>query len=97
MAGLLRDRHLRLGGFRTLEEGRFSEKVRAAGVRTPAVVAAAAYPLGAFYRGDVITEIVPDSSTLAACLLLARDPAEWEPLLGSAEELVTALASAKRR
>ncbi|GLC28006.1 lipopolysaccharide kinase InaA family protein [Roseisolibacter agri] len=55
-----------------------SERLRAAGVRTPEVVAYALYPAGpGLVRADVMTRLVPDAQDLAALLRtlpLMRDP-----------------------
>lgn len=68
MAPLLGDRYLGVGTPRPFAEVEASEETRARGVRTPRVLAAAVYPGGAFYRGDLVTEFVPGSRDLAEVL-----------------------------
>lgn len=68
VARLLGDRYLRLGTPRPFRELRASEAVRARRIPTPRVVAAAVYPSGIFYRGDLVTAYVPDTLELAAVL-----------------------------
>ncbi len=68
MAALLGDRYLRRGLPRPFQELRTSEEVRARGLPTPRVVAASVYPAGPFYRGDLVTELVPDALELGEIL-----------------------------
>jgi len=68
VARWLGDRYLRLGEPRPLRELRASEAVRARGIETPEVLAAAIYPAGVFYRGDIAVRYVPASRDLAAVL-----------------------------
>ena len=73
-----------------------SARLRAAGVRTPEVVAYALYPAGpGIVRADVMTRLVPDAQDLAALLRtqpLARDPrGPWVRATGA---LLHALARA---
>jgi 3-deoxy-D-manno-octulosonic acid kinase len=49
------DRYPRLGTPRPFAELEASTRLRQAGIRTPEVMAAATYPSGAFYRGDLVT------------------------------------------
>jgi len=65
VAAALGDRYARLGEFRPFHELWVSAVGRSRGVSTPAVVAAVVYPSGPFYRGDLATDYVPDSMTLA--------------------------------
>ena len=65
VATLLGDRYLRSGEPRSVHELRVSTAARALGVRTPAVVAAAVYAHGTFYRADLITEYIAPSADLA--------------------------------
>jgi 3-deoxy-D-manno-octulosonic acid kinase len=82
-------------------ELRTSERLRAAGVRTPAVVAFARYPapLG-LRRVDVATRLVPGARDLAAVLLPAAGDAEAAPLragwLDATAALLGALAAPAR-
>lgn len=68
VASLLGDRYLRLGTPRPFRELAASEEVRARGVETPRVVAAAVYPAGVFYRGDLVTDFVEGARDLAEIL-----------------------------
>jgi Lipopolysaccharide kinase (Kdo/WaaP) family len=65
IASFLGDRYVRAGEPRAIHELRVSAAARTRGVRTPAVVAAAVYASGAFYRADLITEYVSPSADLA--------------------------------
>jgi hypothetical protein len=67
-AGLLGDRYLRVGVPRPLRELELLEAVRRLGVPAPAPIGAAVYRAGAFYRGDLVTRWVPDSTDLATVL-----------------------------
>jgi 3-deoxy-D-manno-octulosonic acid kinase len=66
IAKLLRDRYLRAGEPRPWRELRCSVAAQARGVPTPTVMAIALYVSGAFQRGDIATEYVPDSMDLAS-------------------------------
>ena len=93
-ASVLGDRYVASGEGRPLAELRASVAARARGVRTPAVVAGAAYRAGPFYRADLVTELVPDAPSLAD-LLFGREPAaDTGALLGSAGRLVRGLEDA---
>lgn len=72
VARVLGDRYLRLGTPRPVAELEASEAVRARRIPTPRVVAAAVYPAGVFYRGDLVTAYVPDTMELAAVLFDPR-------------------------
>lgn len=74
MAPLLGERFLRGGTPRPFHEMASSEEARRRGVPTPRVLAAAAYPEGAFYRGDVVSEHVARSRDLASLLFGAAAP-----------------------
>jgi len=63
-ATLLGDRYLNLGASRPLREIRTSEALRAAGIPTPRVMAAALYPGGLFYRADLVTTFLSDTVNL---------------------------------
>lgn len=82
-ARLLGDRYVRWGRRRPFLEARASRLARSRGVPTPAVIAAVAYEGGAFYRGDIVTEVVPNVLPLADVLFgtstaTARDAALLE-------------------
>ena len=64
-ASYLGDRYLAVGVTRPEREFGASRVARARGVRTPGVIAGAWYRAGAFYRADVVTELVPDATSLA--------------------------------
>lgn len=68
VARVLGDRYLRIGAPRPFREAEVSEAVRALGIPTPRVVAAAVYPAGIFYRGDLVTRWIPDALELAQVL-----------------------------
>jgi 3-deoxy-D-manno-octulosonic acid kinase len=100
VARLLEDRHLRLGPPRPFREAAASEAVRRSGIPTPRVVAAAVYPAGPFYRGDVMTELVPAARNLAEILFgetRSRDPALRKRLLREAGDVPGRLARAAVR
>lgn len=65
---VLGDRYLKRGTPRPFVEARSSLQVEARGIPTPKVLAAAVYPTGIFYRGDLVTEFVPESSNLVQTL-----------------------------
>ena len=65
VAGLLRDLYLRTGEPRPYRELRVSDGLRQHGIETPAMLGFALYPVGPFYRSDVVTRYVPDSHDLA--------------------------------
>lgn len=73
----LGDRYLRVGRPRPLAELETSVQVRSRGVPTPEVLAAAVYPAGPCYRGDLVTAYVPESYDLAT-LLFGESPLEGE-------------------
>lgn len=64
----LGDRYWRGGDTRPEREIRASVAARARGVPTPAVIAGAWYRSGLFYRADLVTELVPDTISLAESL-----------------------------
>ncbi|MFP3947693.1 MAG: lipopolysaccharide kinase InaA family protein [Gemmatimonadota bacterium] len=72
MAPLLGDRYLNVGAPRPFEELRVSDEVRRRRLPTPRVVAAAVYPAGIMYRGDLVTVYIPDSLELAEVLFHPR-------------------------
>jgi 3-deoxy-D-manno-octulosonic acid kinase len=96
MARLLGDRYRRIGPSRPVREVGASQDARARGVRTPAVVAGAAYDFGGpwagLYRADLVTELVTGAASLAR-LVAERTAPLTDPLRGSGR-LVRALARA---
>ncbi|HSG08103.1 MAG TPA: lipopolysaccharide kinase InaA family protein [Longimicrobiales bacterium] len=68
VARWLDDRYLAVGEPRPLLEARVSSTARARHIPTPAVVAGAVYGDGVFYRADLVTELIPESSDLAEVL-----------------------------
>ncbi|MDX1567343.1 MAG: lipopolysaccharide kinase InaA family protein [Longimicrobiales bacterium] len=72
VAPLLGDRYLKVGTPRPFQELRVSDEVRRRKLPTPRVVAAAVYPSGIFYRGDLVTVYIPDSLELAEVLFDPR-------------------------
>lgn len=69
---LLGDRYLKVGDRRPFQELRVNETARDRGVPTARVMAAALYPDRLFYRGDLVTEMVPGSSDLVEALFDPR-------------------------
>ena len=69
---LLGDRYLRWGRPRPFHELRASEEARHRGISTPNVMAAALYGGGLFYRADLVTEFIPDSTDLVEALFDTR-------------------------
>jgi len=75
MEPLLEDRYLTgMDAPRPLAELCASAQVRARGLPTPAVVAGAVYPAGVFYRGDLVTELIPGGTDLRELLFAGGDP-----------------------
>jgi 3-deoxy-D-manno-octulosonic acid kinase len=68
MSRILGDRYLLSRRIRPYHETRVSEEARRRGIPTPRVLAAALYPGGLFYRGDLVTEFIPDSVELVDAL-----------------------------
>ncbi|MEX2049557.1 MAG: lipopolysaccharide kinase InaA family protein [Gemmatimonadota bacterium] len=77
-APLLGDRYLVAGVARPLAEIRASVEARRRGVRTPAVIAGVVYSglAGAFYRADLVTELVPGVRSLSDVLFGESDRRE---------------------
>lgn len=73
MARLLEDRYLAAGATRPELEARAVAAVRARGIPTPAVIAGATYVAGAFYRSDLVTELIPAAADLAEILFSPYD------------------------
>jgi 3-deoxy-D-manno-octulosonic acid kinase len=75
--GLMRplgDRFLRAGKPRSFVEVENSARVEALGFDTPRIVAAAVYPMGVFYRADLVTEFVSHARTLSDVLFEEDGP-----------------------
>jgi 3-deoxy-D-manno-octulosonic acid kinase len=89
VSALLDDRYLRFFTVRPYHETRASETARNLGISTPRVLAAAYYPKGLFYRADLMTEFVPDSSDLVQTLFDSRRKGP-----GGAAERIDALRAA---
>jgi 3-deoxy-D-manno-octulosonic acid kinase len=66
VASILGDRYVRTASPRPIAELIISEAARARGIATPAVVAAAVYYDGIWYRGDIATELIENARDLAA-------------------------------
>lgn len=95
VARWLGDRYLAVGRPRPLLEARAALEARARGIRTPAVVAGAIYPAGAFVRADIVTEEIPDATDLAGVLFGPEAAAvDAEASLTAAGRLVRALERA---
>ncbi len=69
---LLGDRYLMGGRIRPFHELQASEEARARGIPTPRVLAASLYPGRFFYRADLVTEFVPDSTELVEAVFDTR-------------------------
>ena len=96
LAPLTRDRFLRLGRARPFNELLLSYQFRELGISTPRVAAAAIYPSGPVYRGEVAREFIADADDLAACLF-ADDGSEEDrrrEALASAGRLIRSLFEA---
>lgn len=93
-AALLGDRYVRAGRTRPAAELSASVGARARGVCTPAVVAGAVYPVGPFYRADLVTELVPDARTLTDALFGDDARADAQAALSAAGRLVRSLEEA---
>jgi 3-deoxy-D-manno-octulosonic acid kinase len=93
-APLLGDRYLDVGERRPLAELRAAVEARARGMRTPAVVAGAAYPSGRFYRADIVSERVPATRSLADALF-AAGAVPAAQILHAAGRLVASLERAR--
>lgn len=92
VARALGDRYLRGGLPRPIREYHLSTALERLGIPTPRAIAAAVYPAGAFYRGDLVTEWVPDSRDLAAILFGdARSDLEPAAAMEAAGRLVRRL------
>jgi 3-deoxy-D-manno-octulosonic acid kinase len=91
----LSDRYLATGESRPLTELRASVATRSRGLRTPAVVAGAAYRAGPFYRADHVTELVPDAPSLADVLFGGERASVACVLLESVGRLVRELEEAR--
>ncbi len=96
---LLGDRYLRMGRIRPFHEARASDDARARGIPTPRVVAAAMYPAGWFYRADLVTEYIPESTDLVEALFDTRRKGaggalERQDALQAAGELIRQMADA---
>ena len=94
---ILGDRFLRAGELRPIREILTSQELRARGVPTPRVMAAAVYEAGFFYRADLVTAFIPDSENLAETLFDIRrkgagGAAERLEALGAAGALLRAAA-----
>ena len=93
MARWLRDCYLAVGEPRPVSELRASLEASRRGIPTPAVVAGAVQPAGAFYRADLVTEEIPGGVDLAE-VLFGEGGAAVAPLpaLTAAGALVRQLA-----
>jgi 3-deoxy-D-manno-octulosonic acid kinase len=94
MEGALDDRYLRGGRPRPFRELAASVTARARGVRSPAVIAGVTYAHGIHYRCDLITELVPEATTLAEALHEYDGTSAWREALAAAGDLIGRLAAA---
>lgn len=67
-APLLRDRYVRIGLPRPVREAHASRELLRRGIPTPRVMGGAVYPVGAFYRADIVTEFIAHAADLAFLL-----------------------------
>ena len=91
VAPLLGDRYARVGTPRPHRELAASVAARERGVRTPAIVAGAAYRKGAIYRADLVTEVVEGSVNLAEVLFGPGTDIEGTTALRASAALVRQL------
>lgn len=77
-APLTGDRFLTGGVPRPFNELRIAVKLAESGIATPTVLAAAVYPLGPFYRGDVARIWIEGARDLADCLFGEPELSESE-------------------
>ena len=94
VAPLLDDRYLALETPRPVQELRASEAVRARGIPTPAVMAGAVYPVGLFYRADLVTELIPGGVDLRALLFSPGEGPDVERAMEATGRLVRRMESA---
>ena len=74
VASLLGERYVRSGAPRPFREMNATDEARRRGIPAPRVLAAAVYPDGPFYRGDLVTEYIAGTRDLAALLFGAAAP-----------------------
>lgn len=91
MASYLGDRYLRFGMVRPFRELLAATAARTLGVATPAVVAAAVYPAGIYYRCDLVTEVVPGAVTLADALHRTDGTRDWLRAMAATGRLIDEL------
>ena len=95
VAPVLGDRYLRVGEARPLGEARASAEAHRRGIPTPRVLAGAVYPAGAFYRADLVTELVPAAVDLGRLLFTdEHDAAERGRVLEAVGRLLARTAAA---
>lgn len=91
VASILGDRYLRVGTPRPVRELQVGWALEEAGVPTPRHIGCAVYASGPWYRGDLVTELVPHSRDLATILF---DP---EPGAGPGAPFSTGQAEGRAR
>lgn len=96
LGDLLDDRYVAVRSPRPFREQAASRLLRRAGVPTPAVLAAAVYGAGPFYRGDLVTEWVERSTSLLERLaaVVSTRPETEAVLVGRTGNLARSLAGA---
>ncbi|NNM03608.1 MAG: hypothetical protein HKO65_00790 [Gemmatimonadetes bacterium] len=72
VSSLLGDRYFRVPPVRPYHEVEASEVARSRGISTPRIVASAMYAAGPFYRADLVTAYIPDTSDLVEALFDTR-------------------------
>jgi 3-deoxy-D-manno-octulosonic acid kinase len=95
VAPLLGDRYLRRPTTRPMRELDSTVEARTRGIPAPAVVAGAVYPVGAFYRADLVTELIPDARTLEALVFGSGGSPDASRVLHHAGRLVRRLEEAR--
>lgn len=87
----LGDRYLRVGEPRPSREFRLGRRLEEMGVPVVRHVGAATYPAGPWYRGDLVTELVPESRDLAAVVFGGGDEDRAVAAMAAAGDLVRTL------
>lgn len=79
VARFVRDRYMDIGRRRPVRELTASVKARQRGIDTPEVIGFALYPVGVWYRADMVTRLVPGSCDLSHLLFGAEGRARAAP------------------
>lgn len=95
LASRLGDRYLRTKRTRPAKELWASVEARSRGVDTPAVIAGAVYRAGAFYRADLVTELIPNAVDLAEVVFGSDSTHDSRRALAAAGRLMRDLERAR--